>query len=69
MEHINGSSNIFLLRALNKYGLDAFEFIVVEFVKDTSLLTTREQVHLDWNPCLVYQKIYAILFVQQRVLG
>jgi len=24
----------------------------VEFVKDTSLLTTREQVHLDWNPCL-----------------
>src|SRR4051812_39542500 len=26
----------------------AFEFIVVEFVTDTSLLTTREQVHLDW---------------------
>jgi hypothetical protein len=49
MEHINGNnSNIILQRALNKYGLEAFEFIVVEFVTDTSLLTTREQLHLDW---------------------
>jgi len=28
--------------------LEAFEFVVVEYVTDTSLLTTREQVHLDW---------------------
>src|SRR4051812_46099856 len=49
MEHIKGhNSNIPLQRAIKKYGLEAFEFIVVEFVEDTSLLTTREQVHLDW---------------------
>src|SRR3954466_8850330 len=50
MEHINGhNSNIHLQRAIKKYGLEAFEFIVVEFVEEaTSLLTTREQVHLDW---------------------
>jgi group I intron endonuclease len=49
MMHINGhNSNIHLQRAIKKYGLEAFEFIVVEFVEDTSLLTTREQVHLDW---------------------
>jgi len=49
MEHIKGrDSNIILQRAIEKYGLEAFEFIVVEFVVDTSLLTTREQVHLDW---------------------
>jgi group I intron endonuclease len=49
MDHINGrESNIILQRALKKYGIANFEFIVVEFVEDTSLLTTREQVHLDW---------------------
>jgi len=49
IQHLNGNlSNILLQRALKKYGLEAFEFIVVEFVEDTSLLTTREQVHLNW---------------------
>jgi len=48
-QHLNGSnSNILLQRAITKYGISNFEFIVVEFVADTSLLTTREQIHLDW---------------------
>jgi len=49
IEHIRGNkSNIRLQLAIIKYGIESFEFIIVEFVKDTSLLTTREQVHLDW---------------------
>jgi predicted GIY-YIG superfamily endonuclease len=48
IQHINGSTNTHLKHALSLYSLEAFEFLVVEFVTDTSLLTTREQEHLDW---------------------
>src|SRR3954453_23430537 len=49
IQHINGSSNTYLQNAFSLYSLEAFEFIVVEFVEEaTSILTTREQVHLDW---------------------
>src|SRR3954452_19683429 len=48
IQHLNGiSSNIHLQHAFKKYGIENFEFIVIEFVEDTSLLTTSEQVHLD----------------------
>jgi len=64
IQHLNGNlSNILLQRAIKKHGLDAFEFIVVEFVKDTSLLTTCEQLLLNWNPCLVCLLNYVIISV------
>jgi len=48
LRHINGSTNTHLKRALSLYSLESFEFLVVEFVTDTVLLTAREQEHLDW---------------------
>jgi len=70
IQHLNGlSSNILLQRALKKYGLAAFEFIVMEFVKDTSLLTTREQLHLDWLFSLSSEFRYNILSTASSLLG
>ena len=48
LQHINGSTNTHLKHALSLYSLEAFVFLVVEFVTDTTLLTAREQEHLDW---------------------
>jgi len=62
-------TNIILQRALKKHGLEAFEFIVVEFVKDTSLLTTREQVHLDWLFSLSFELRYNICATASSMLG
>jgi len=48
IQHIKGNnSNVLLQRAIKRYGISSFEFLVVEFVAETSLLTTREQLHLD----------------------
>jgi len=56
-DHFFESSNIYLRNAIAKYGIGAFEFIVVEFVEiiaDTSpseikaLLLSREQIYLNW---------------------
>jgi len=70
IQHLNGiSSNIILQWALKKYGLAAFEFIVVEFVEDTSLLTTREQVHLDWLFSLSKNLRYNICPTAESRLG
>ena len=45
--HINGSkSNILLQRAINKYNLQDFYFIVFEYCKVEKLLS-REQFYLD----------------------
>jgi len=49
--------------------LEAFEFVVVEFVKDTSLLTTREQVHLDWLFSLSSELRYNICPTAESRLG
>jgi group I intron endonuclease len=48
LQHINGSTNTHLKHALTLYSLEAFEFLVVEFVTNTVLLTAREQEYLDW---------------------
>lgn len=40
-------TNQYLQRAYNKYGFDAFEFLVVEFC-DVSILTEKEQYWLDF---------------------
>src|SRR3954467_6117962 len=70
IQHLNGiSSNIILQRAIKKYGLEAFEFLVVEFVENTSLLTTREQVHLDWLFSLLEDLRYNICSVASSWLG
>lgn len=44
---INHSSNLYLQRAIIKYGLSAFVFYVVEFCKPSDLLA-REQHYLNW---------------------
>ena len=46
-----------------------FEFIVVEFVEDTSLLTTSEQVHLDWLFSLSSELRYNICPTAESRLG
>src|SRR3954467_10346527 len=70
MMHINGyNSNTHLQRAIKKYGLESFEFIVVEFVEDTSLLTTREQLHLDWLFSLASELRYNICPTAESRLG
>jgi len=70
MQHIKGShSNIHLKRAIEKYDLEAFEFIVVEFVEDTSLLTTSEQVHLDWLFSVSSELRYNICPTAESPLG
>src|SRR4051812_1522316 len=38
LQHINGSTNTHLKHALSLYSLEAFEFLVVEFVTDTAFL-------------------------------
>jgi group I intron endonuclease len=48
LQHINGSTNTHLKHALTLYSLEAFEFLVVEFVTNTVLLAAREQEYLDW---------------------
>jgi hypothetical protein len=70
MMHINGyNSNTHLQRAIKKYGLEAFEFIVVEFVEGTSLLTPREQLHLDWLFSLASELRYNICPTAESRLG
>jgi len=70
IQHLNDfSSNIILQRALNKHGLEAFEFLVVEFVTETSLLTTREQLHLDWLFNLSSEFRYNICPTASSMLG
>jgi len=67
IQHLNGiSSNIILQHALNKYGIANFEFIVEEA---TSLLTTREQVHLDWLFSLSSEFRYNICPTAESRLG
>jgi len=70
MDHINGNnSNIILQRAITKYGVNNFEFLVVEFVTDTSLLTTSEQVHLDWLFSLPLNMRYNVCSIADSRLG
>jgi len=70
IQHINGNkSNVLLQRAINKYGISSFEFLVVEFVADTSLLTTREQLHLDWLFSLSSESRYNICPTAESRLG
>lgn len=44
----NYHHSITFQRAWDKYGEDAFEFIVLEIVEDTARLAEREQIWLDW---------------------
>src|SRR4051812_33741194 len=95
MQHLNGiSSNIILQRALDKHGVNNFEFMarqaphtrqlrplgatdvcvwrkagVIEFVEDTSLLTTSEQLHLDWLFSLSSELRYNICPTAESRLG
>jgi len=70
IDHIKGrESNIHLQRARKKYGVNNFEFIVVEFVENTSLLTTREQLHLDWLFSLSSELRYNICPTASSMLG
>lgn len=46
----NKHRNIHLQRAYNKYGLDNFEFIIVETIEDDSIILEREQFYLDLKP-------------------
>jgi hypothetical protein len=42
-----GNSNIYPKGAITKYGLENFEYIVIEFITDTSVLIDTEQKYLD----------------------
>ena len=49
-QHMRGhtsNSNIYLQNAIRKYGIENFEYIVIEFITDTSLLIAAEQRYLD----------------------
>lgn len=43
----NKHVNLYLQRAVNKYGIENFEFEVIEYVSDKELLIEREQFYLD----------------------
>jgi|SRR4051812_6032975 len=50
-EHLRGDkSNSHLQAAITLYGLDNFEYFVIEFVADNSLLVPIEQKNLDMVP-------------------
>lgn len=44
----NYHHSITFQRAWDKYGEEAFEFIVLEIIEDVSKLADREQIWLDW---------------------
>lgn len=44
----NKHVNVYLQRAWNKYGKEAFEFLILEYVDDKAKLTTKEQNWIDW---------------------
>lgn len=46
--HIRTCSNVHLQRDIIKYGLQNFEFIVVEFVPDITMLLDTEQKWVNW---------------------
>ena len=46
----NKHRNIYLQRAYNKYGLNNFDFIIVEIIEDDSKILEREQFYLDLKP-------------------
>ncbi len=48
---INKHHSILLQRAYDKYEIDAFEFIVLEYVEDKNLLLDREQYWIDLTQC------------------
>jgi hypothetical protein len=46
--HLKASSNTHLIRDITKYGLASFEFIIVTYVTDITMLLDTEQKWLDW---------------------
>lgn len=64
----NKHKNSHLQSAFNKYGIDAFEFIVIEYC-DKRLLLEREQYWLDITQCYNREIGYNILKVANSRIG
>ena len=71
-EHLSGKkSNIPLQRAIEKYGIENFEFIVLEYLpKDKEILTKAEQKWLDfYKDNGKWHRLYNILPTAETFLG
>jgi len=56
--------NLYLQRSWDKYGEDAFKFVVCEYVEDVGQLIDREQYWLDWHR--LQTDVYNIALVTGR---
>lgn len=66
LEHLIDTS---LYDSMRKYGINAFEFAVLEEVQEYLVLTSREQYYIDYNDASNRSKGYNIcpLLVQAEV--
>ena len=58
---LNKEYNYPLYNSMRKYGMDAFEFSILEEVEDNLLLTSREQYYIDYFQSYIPEKGYNIL--------
>lgn len=65
----NCHNNRLLQRAWNKYGENAFDFSVLEFVSDVNLLIEREQFWLDETKCFQKSIGYNLSPTAKSILG
>jgi group I intron endonuclease len=63
--HVNG----YLQQAWNKYGVDAFEWVVIEKVTDTTQLIYAEQKWIDYNQSTQHHKGFNIKPIAGSNLG
>ena len=60
---------MYLQHAWNKYGGDAFQFTIVEVIKDKNKLTEIEQLWLDASNCYDPEKGYNNRCIAERNIG
>jgi group I intron endonuclease len=68
-QHLRMHSDTMFGRALRKYGLESFEFYILELVDDLNLLNTREQHYLDLYQSFISDKGYNICPIAGNARG
>ncbi len=66
---LNRHCNVYLQSAWNKYGADAFEFVIVENVADLDKLIEIEQLWIDASECCNREKGYNLCAVAGSAFG